>query len=83
MESLSFVQASTLLIVGGMDYKVIEYNRNAFNQLHCIKEMEIIPMATHLFEESGALEKVAELAADWFNEHLEPEVAAGKFISHV
>jgi putative phosphoribosyl transferase len=81
--SLPYVQASTLLIVGGMDYTVIEYNRNAFNHLLCPKQMEIIPGATHLFEEPGTLEKVAELAANWFDQHLEPQMAAGKIISHV
>jgi pimeloyl-ACP methyl ester carboxylesterase len=60
------VQAPTLLIVGGEDTVVIELNRQAYRQLRCAKEMQIVPGATHLFEEPGALETVARLAGDWF-----------------
>jgi len=63
---LRHVQAPTLLIVGGEDSVVIELNRQAYRQLRCAKEMEIVPGATHLFEEPGALETVARLAGNWF-----------------
>jgi dienelactone hydrolase len=68
--ALSRVQSPTLLIVGGFDDAVIPLNQQAYDQLKAKKEMAIIPGATHLFEEPGALEKVAELAADWFLRHL-------------
>ncbi len=64
--SLAVVMCPTLLIVGGNDTQVIELNRQALNQLACEKQMEVVPRASHLFEEPGALEKVAELAAAWF-----------------
>jgi dienelactone hydrolase len=67
---LSRVQAPTLLIVGGEDRAVIEMNRDAYAQLTCKKKLEIVPGATHLFEEPGALEAVAGLAGDWLVEHL-------------
>jgi dienelactone hydrolase len=60
------VQAPTLLIVGGQDEIVIELNEQARNQMRCKVKVEIIPGATHLFEEPGALEQVAKLASDWF-----------------
>jgi putative phosphoribosyl transferase len=63
------VRAATLLIVGGADYGVIELNRDAFDVLTCEKQLEIVPGATHLFEESGTLDKVVELASRWFNAH--------------
>lgn len=63
---LSEVSARTLLVVGGADYEVIELNRNAQERLRCENELAIVPGATHLFEEPGALEEVAELASDWF-----------------
>jgi pimeloyl-ACP methyl ester carboxylesterase len=63
---LRHVQAPTLLIVGGEDSVVIELNQQAYRQLRCAKEMQIVPGATHLFEEPGALEIVARLAGDWF-----------------
>ena len=66
------VQAPTLLIVGGGDDVVIELNREALEQLRCEKRLEIIPGATHLFEEPGALEQVARLAREWFQLHLVP-----------
>ncbi len=69
-EALPFVTAPTLLIVGGRDYPVIEMNREALGQLRCEKRLEIVPGATHLFEEPGTLEEVACLAADWFVRHL-------------
>lgn len=70
MEYLPKVTAPTLLIVGGEDWPVISLNQEAFDSLSGIKKMEIIPGATHLFEESGALEEVARLARDWFAEYL-------------
>ena len=67
---LPAVQAPTLLIVGGNDDVVIELNEQALLQLGCPKEMVVIPVATHLFEEPGALEEVARLATEWFSRHL-------------
>jgi putative phosphoribosyl transferase len=64
--SLPKVKTPTLLIVGGQDYQVIEMNREALSKLKTEKTMVIIPGATHLFEEPGALEEVARLASDWF-----------------
>ncbi len=69
-DSLPFVQAPTLLIVGGDDEPVVELNRWALSQLRCKKQMKIIPGATHLFPEPGALEEVAQLASQWFGQHL-------------
>lgn len=71
-QSLPRVQAPTLLIVGGRDTMVIDLNREAMEKLKCEKKLEIIPWATHLFEEPGALEDVAKLAGGWFAEHLTP-----------
>jgi predicted alpha/beta-hydrolase family hydrolase len=67
---LSNVRAPTLLIVGGADYGVIELNQEAYDMLTCEKKMEIVARATHLFEEPGALEKVADLASQWFSKYL-------------
>lgn len=67
---LSLVQAPTLLIVGGHDTDVLELNRTASGQLRCTNELVIVPGATHLFEEPGALDQVASLAAGWFTLHL-------------
>jgi len=68
--ALPRVQAPTLLIVGGRDETVIEMNREALAGLRCERRLEIVPGATHLFEERGALEEVARLAAGWFARHL-------------
>ena len=65
-EALRAVHAPVLLIVGGRDDVVIELNEAAFAQLECPARIEIVPGATHLFEEPGTLEQVAKLAADWF-----------------
>lgn len=70
MNFLPDVQSPTLLIVGGDDEPVIPLNERAFERLTCEKELVIIPGATHLFEEPGALEKVAEYAATWFTRFL-------------
>jgi putative phosphoribosyl transferase len=69
-EALQSVTAPTLLIVGGRDTSVIRMNQDALAELRCKKELKIVPGATHLFEETGALEKVAEHARAWFDEHL-------------
>ena len=68
--ALPYVQAPTLLIVGGRDDIVIDLNRLAMEQLRARTHVEIVPGATHLFEEPGALDRVARLAADWFVQHL-------------
>jgi len=65
-DALPRVQAPTLLIVGSLDTAVIEMNRQAFERLRCVKELVIVPGASHLFEEPGTLETVSELAAAWF-----------------
>jgi putative phosphoribosyl transferase len=70
MSVLDTVSAPTLIIVGGSDYGVIELNQKAFEQLTCLKKFEVIPNATHLFEEPGCLEEVARLAKEWFYQHL-------------
>ncbi|MFP3942831.1 MAG: dienelactone hydrolase family protein [Alphaproteobacteria bacterium] len=69
-DALAGVRAPVLLIVGGQDYGVIELNEQAFHAMTCEKELEIIPGATHLFEERGALGKVVEKTARWFETHL-------------
>ncbi|MBI3980093.1 MAG: dienelactone hydrolase family protein [Chloroflexi bacterium] len=69
---LKRVQAPTLLIVGGRDEVVLELNRQALTQLPPPRELVVVPGATHLFEEPGALEQVAELARSWFRHYLAP-----------
>jgi dienelactone hydrolase len=79
--ALPLVRAPTLLIVGGNDVQVIELNRLAFEQLRCEKQLVIVPGATHLFEEPGALDEVARLARDWFERHLaraEPDTGGNR-----
>lgn len=71
-EKLPLVEAPTLLIVGSEDRLVIDLNRQAFRQIRCEKKLELIPEATHLFQEPGALEQVARLSTQWFNSHLAP-----------
>ena len=68
--ALAGLRAPTLLIVGGSDTVVIDLNHEALRRLRCIARLEIVPRAGHLFEESGALEKVADLAQRWFAEYL-------------
>jgi putative phosphoribosyl transferase len=70
-DALSMVQAPTLLIVGGADDGVIELNEAALRHLRALKALEIVPGATHLFPEPGAMEAVIELAIGWFERHLE------------
>ncbi len=69
---LAQVKAPTLLIVGGNDPVVLEMNRSAQEELRCENRLDVISGASHLFEESGALDKVADLARDWFVSHFEP-----------
>ena len=68
--ALARVTAPTLLIVGGDDQQVLALNQEALQQLRCEAEVSVVPGATHLFEEAGALEQVAALAARWFTAHL-------------
>jgi len=77
-DALSRVRAPTLLVVGGDDVPVIELNERALAQLGCEKRLEIVPGATHLFEEPGALDAVARLARDWFLRHLTRTPAGGR-----
>jgi dienelactone hydrolase len=70
-DALPRVEAPTLLIVGGDDEPVIEMNRDAMRQMHAHVELEIVPGATHLFEEPGTLEQVERLAAHWFDRYLQ------------
>ena len=74
--ALGRVKAATLLLVGGQDYGVIELNEAAYANLVCEKQFVIIPGATHLFEEPGTLEQVAEQAGRWFAGHFKPHVPA-------
>jgi len=74
-DALPNVKAPTLLIVGGLDYPVIEMNKSALARMRCEKELKIVPGATHLFQEPGTLQEVARLAADWFQRHLHSVVA--------
>lgn len=69
-ETLPEVRAATLLIVGGRDQQVLELNEAAMEQMTADVQFEVVPGASHLFEEPGALEIVASLAADWFWKHL-------------
>ncbi len=68
--ALARVTAPTLLIVGGDDLTVLGLNRAALAELHCAKHLTVVPGATHLFEEPGALETVVDLAGNWFASHL-------------
>ena len=68
--SLPNVKAPTLLIVGGLDYEVLEMNRSAQRQMRATTELKIVNGATHLFEERGKLEEVAQLSIEWFKKYL-------------
>jgi putative phosphoribosyl transferase len=72
-EALPQVRAPTLLIVGGLDYEVLELNREALRRLRCDARLDVVPGATHLFEEPGTLEQVVEHAANWFIAHVPGE----------
>jgi len=71
--ALHKVSAPTLLIVGGDDTVVLDLNRDALGKLNCEKSLLVVPGATHLFEEPGALDQVARAASDWFALHLRPK----------
>lgn len=73
-ERLTRVTAPTLLIVGERDPDVLDLNRQSAEQLRCVNRLEVVPTATHLFEEPGTLERVAELARSWFRTHLQDQV---------
>jgi fermentation-respiration switch protein FrsA (DUF1100 family) len=75
--ALDMVQAPTLLIVGGADFGVIELNEQALARLRGPKALEIVPRASHLFPEPGALEAVIDHAAAWFERHLRPAHGEG------
>ena len=70
LKDLHKVTAPTLLIVGGWDDVVIELNEKAYQELKCERKLEIIPNATHLFEEPGKLEEVSRISASWFTKHI-------------
>ena len=70
-DDLPQVRAPTLLVVGGEDHQVIELNRAAAARMRCEPQLQIIPGATHLFEEPGTLDRVVDLAIDWFQQHLD------------
>ena len=74
---LRHVSAPTLLIVGGRDDFVADLNRAAQERLRCPNRLAVVPGARHLFEEPGALDTVARLAADWFTTHLRQPTGAG------
>ena len=67
--ALASVEAPTLLIVGADDLDVLELNARALERLRCVKELAVVPGATHLFEEPGTLDEAARLAGDWFVRH--------------
>ena len=75
--ALARVLAPTLLIVGGRDDTVLDLNRRALACITADKQLEVVPAATHLFEEPGALERVAALASGWFTRHLHGRREAG------
>ena len=74
--ALAKVFAPTLLIVGAEDRTVVELNRRAFEELRCEKKIELVPGATHLFEEPGTLARAAQLAQAWFERHLRSDIGA-------
>ncbi len=71
LQELNEVTAPTLLIVGGWDHQVIQLNQKAYQELKCNRKLEIVPEASHLFEEPGKLQQVAEIAAEWFKKWLQ------------
>ena len=72
-DDLKRVECPTLLLVGGEDDVVIQLNNTAYDLMHCLKDIVIVPGATHLFEEPGTLEEVARQAALWFGRYLQPD----------
>lgn len=77
MDDLHLVDAPVLLMVGSLDYDVLQLNKEAYSQLECEKKLEVIEGASHLFEEQGMMERVCEKAAAWFEKYLYP-IAAPK-----
>ncbi len=71
LQELNEVTAPTLLIVGGWDQQVIQLNQKAYQELKCNRKLEVVPEASHLFEEPGKLQQVADIAADWFKKWLQ------------
>jgi pimeloyl-ACP methyl ester carboxylesterase len=67
---LDEIEVPTMFIVGSDDFEVLELNRISLRQMHCDKRLEIVEGATHLFEEVGAMQKVADLATNWFKRYL-------------
>lgn len=80
--ALERVSAPTLLIVGGHDQAVLALNREAYHRLHCVRRLDVVPGATHLFEEPGTLELVAVAARDWFVQYLPGAAAEGQRAVH-
>src|SRR5664279_6110414 len=80
--NLGAVRAPTLLIVGGADHQVLALNHEAQQQLRCPSELAVVPGATHLFEEPGALEQVSRLAIDWLDRHLAQAEAVEAHAKH-
>jgi putative phosphoribosyl transferase len=78
--ALSNVRAPTLLIVGGDDHGVVELNRSAYDVLRCEKRIDVVPGATHLFEEPGTLANAALRARQWFERHLRADIGAFAFV---
>lgn len=74
--ALALVTAPTLLIVGGLDLQVLALNEAAWNEMTCAKRLEVVPGASHLFEEPGTLDGVIDLAREWFTRHLTSRAAA-------
>jgi putative phosphoribosyl transferase len=72
-----------LLIVGGYDEVVIELNQRAYDELHCEKDFQIVPRASHLFEEPGTLETVSSLASRWFSSHLAESIRESASVSRI
>jgi dienelactone hydrolase len=77
-EFLPHVKAPTLLIVGGEDDIVLALNKTAMTQMHCITKLHVVPGATHLFEEPGALEEVVTVAAEWFARYMHGSISKKK-----
>lgn len=82
MPALHRVKAATLLIVGGLDPEVLDLNRQALERLTSIKELKVVQGAGHLFEESGKLEQVADMASKWFIKYLAPDGANAGVIEY-
>ncbi len=76
LDDLPEVNAPTILIVGSLDYDVLVLNKKAYQQLQCVKKLEVIEGASHLFEEQGTMEQVCEVAAAWFDKWLQPIAVA-------